>query len=84
MSRSVQIWVTSNLWWERGDQKSGGDGGGGWAGEDEGGWMRWGGGKWGGRRWDWGEVGVKCVLPAGVLYFVMAWVEQFRREWSGC
>ena len=46
-------------------------------------WKRWnGGGKWGGRRWNWKEVGLKCALPAGVLYFVMAWAEQLRREWS--
>jgi len=46
-------------------------------------WRRW-GGKWGGRRWDWKEVSVKCVLPAGIVYFVMAWAEQLRREFSGC
>ncbi|KAF9039328.1 hypothetical protein BJ165DRAFT_1416599 [Panaeolus papilionaceus] len=49
ISRSVQIWVTSNLWW-------------------------------GGRRWDWKAVGVKCILPVGVLYFVTAWAELLRRE----
>ncbi|PCH34783.1 hypothetical protein WOLCODRAFT_139576 [Wolfiporia cocos MD-104 SS10] len=32
------------------------------------------------RRWDWGEVGRKCVLPAGVVYFVMAWADMLRRE----
>jgi hypothetical protein len=52
--------------------------------EGEGYWKRWGGGKWGGRRWDWKEVGVKCMLPAGIVYFVMAWAEQLRRELSGC
>ena len=36
------------------------------------------------RRWDWKEVSLKCVLPAGVLYFVMAWVGELRREWAGC
>ncbi|KAF8872625.1 N-glycosylation protein-domain-containing protein [Infundibulicybe gibba] len=71
VSRSVQIWVTSNLSWER---SPGG----------EGYWRGWSGGKWGGRRWNWKEVGVKCVLPAGVVYFVMAWAEQLRREWEGC
>ncbi|KAH8105232.1 N-glycosylation protein-domain-containing protein [Cristinia sonorae] len=35
------------------------------------------------RKWDWGAVGAKCALPAGVLYFVMAWVEVLRREWEG-
>jgi hypothetical protein len=47
-------------------------------------WKRWSGGAWGGRRRDWREVGSKCVLPAGALYFVMAWAEVLRREWSGC
>ncbi|KAJ7485138.1 N-glycosylation protein-domain-containing protein [Mycena galericulata] len=84
MSRSVQIWVTSNLWWE---PREG-------AGADAnnakhmganaaGGWRRF-GGRWSGRRWDWREVGLQCMLPAGVLYFVMAWAEQLRREWSDC
>ncbi|PFH44917.1 hypothetical protein AMATHDRAFT_72117 [Amanita thiersii Skay4041] len=150
MSRSVQIWVTSNLrWWEpRGVEIEGGAGAGGGAvngngkvisrvGSAEaingggsncpciaggsssvgcgsvgsgcisrkssvsseigvgvqqkarrgGYWRRWGdgGGRWGGRRWDWKEVGVKCMLPAGIMYFVMAWAEQIRREWEvGC
>lgn len=34
------------------------------------------------RRWDWGEVGRKCVLPAGIVYFVMAWTEMLRKEWE--
>ncbi|KAF8183631.1 N-glycosylation protein-domain-containing protein [Pholiota molesta] len=83
MSRSVQIWVTSNLWWERARESS----------RDDHHAHRGPkparvleavgrGGKWGGRRWDWREVGVKCVLPAGVVYFVMAWAEQLRREWE--
>jgi hypothetical protein len=81
----VQIWVTSNLWWEPRRDGGGGSGEAGGGGGGFGGyWRRWGGGKWGGRRWDWKEVGVKCVLPAGVLYFVMAWAEALRREWSGC
>ncbi|RDB21835.1 N-glycosylation protein eos1 [Hypsizygus marmoreus] len=95
ISRGVQIWVTSNLWWEtrevRDRDRDGGAGGGSGvvqgrpAQEDRGGyWKRWGGGKWGGRRWDWKEVGMKCVLPAGIVYCVMAWAEQLRREFSGC
>ncbi|GLB42659.1 putative N-glycosylation protein [Lyophyllum shimeji] len=68
VSRGVQIWVTSNLWWEtremrdrnrnregergEGEEKSRSGSGSGY-------WKRWGGGKWGGRRWDWKEVGVK-------------------------
>jgi len=121
MSRSVQIWVTSNLWWEKRDihaKDRDRDGGHGHELSGNGGmgassvtanlrrlgssgklteainatsaeenrrayWKRWGGGgKWGGRRWNWKEVGLKCVLPAGVLYFIMAWAEQLRREWS--
>ncbi|KAL1743812.1 N-glycosylation protein-domain-containing protein [Schizophyllum fasciatum] len=62
-SRSVQLWVTSNLWWEPRERMSRGPGGK---------WHRWRGGQWGGRRWDWREVGLKCMFPAGVLYFVMA------------
>ncbi|KII84821.1 hypothetical protein PLICRDRAFT_117249 [Plicaturopsis crispa FD-325 SS-3] len=98
VSRSVQLWVTSNLWWERRPSEggrpsdsSGKGSGGGAKGEGGGererrsrGWRRWGGGKWGGRRWDWGEVCAKCALPAGVVYFVMAWAEALRREWVGC
>ncbi|KAJ6632487.1 N-glycosylation protein-domain-containing protein [Mycena sp. CBHHK59/15] len=86
-SRSVQIWVTSNLWWEPRDgpgaTREGAGPAGTSAGPPGGGWRRF-GGRWGGRRWDWREVGIKCMLPAGVLYFVMAWAEQLRREWSGC
>ena len=29
------------------------------------------------RRWDWKEVGVKCLLPAGIVYF-MAWLGELR------
>lgn len=115
MSRSVQIWVTSNLWWEKRDvhtkdrHRDGHEPSGNGTGSPIVGlgrlgssgklpeainatsakenrrayWKRWGGdGKWGGRRWDWKEVSLKCVLPAGVLYFIMAWAEQLRREWS--
>ncbi|KAL1700630.1 hypothetical protein EV121DRAFT_283254 [Schizophyllum commune] len=74
-SRSVQLWVTSNLWWEPRERMARGQGGK---------WHRWRGGQWGGRRWDWREVGLKCMFPAGVLYFVMAWAEQLRREFAGC
>ncbi|KAI0078009.1 hypothetical protein K474DRAFT_1684013 [Panus rudis PR-1116 ss-1] len=34
------------------------------------------------RKWDWGAVGAKCALPAGLIYFVMAWVEVLRREFE--
>ncbi|KAF8627952.1 hypothetical protein AX15_004164 [Amanita polypyramis BW_CC] len=74
-SRSIQIWVTSNLWWETMHVGN--------AAPVEGGgyWRRW-GGRWGGRRWDWKEVSLKCMLPAGIMYFVTAWAEQLRREWE--
>ncbi|KZV60248.1 hypothetical protein PENSPDRAFT_659675 [Peniophora sp. CONT] len=72
ISRSVQIWVTSNLWWSGDD-----------AGAD-GGWKLKLGGRWGGRRWDWGEVTRRCLVPMGICYFVMAWAEVFRREWEAC
>ncbi|KAG6900089.1 hypothetical protein C0993_002937 [Termitomyces sp. T159_Od127] len=91
ISRGVQIWVTSNLWWEtrevRDRDRDKRDSQGKEAGKrstKNGYWKRWGGGAWGGRRWDWKEVGVKCVLPAGIVYFVMAWAEQLRREFSRC
>ncbi|KAJ6524433.1 N-glycosylation protein-domain-containing protein [Mycena vulgaris] len=58
MSRSVQIWVTSNLWWEPRDA-----------------WR-------GGAERTWGRRG--AYSPPGVLYFVMAWAEQLRREWADC
>ncbi|KAJ7207899.1 N-glycosylation protein-domain-containing protein [Mycena pura] len=98
-SRSVQIWVTSNLWWETQTRDAAGPGsgpgagavsangggasGGAGAGTGTRGWRRI-GGRWGGRRWDWRDVGFQCMLPAGLLYFVMAWAEQLRREWSTC
>ncbi|KAE9394955.1 hypothetical protein BT96DRAFT_862355 [Gymnopus androsaceus JB14] len=75
-SRSVQIWVTSNLWWEGTGAKGGPGRSNNWQ------WLK--GGQWGGRRWDWNDVVKKCMLPAGVVYCVMAWAEQLRREWSGC
>ncbi|KAJ7280182.1 N-glycosylation protein-domain-containing protein [Mycena rebaudengoi] len=99
MSRSVQIWVTSNLWWEpreaassnsntntntnssTNNNNNNNSGGGGGSATSAGGWRRF-GGRWSGRRWDWREVSMKCMLPAGVLYFVMAWAEQLRREWD--
>lgn len=34
------------------------------------------------RFWDWKEVGMKCVLPAAILYFVMTWGLLLRREWE--
>jgi len=46
-------------------------------------WKKW--NKWRRkRRWDWREVSTKCVLPAGILYFVMAWAGEMRRELGGC
>ncbi|KAG8214737.1 hypothetical protein J3R82DRAFT_9826 [Butyriboletus roseoflavus] len=37
-----------------------------------------------GRKWDWGVVARVCMLPAGCLYFVMAWIGAWRREVGGC
>lgn len=34
------------------------------------------------RKWDWSAVGRECALPAGIIYFVMAWVEVLRREFE--
>ena len=32
------------------------------------------------RFWDWAEVGLKCALPATVMYFITAWAMLIRRE----
>ncbi|THV02077.1 hypothetical protein K435DRAFT_598456, partial [Dendrothele bispora CBS 962.96] len=89
-SKSVQIWVTSNLWWERGEggsKKRWGFGSGPSSSSSSSGktsstdWYRFKGGKWGGRRWNWDEMMWKCVLPAGAVYTVMAWAGEVRREW---
>jgi hypothetical protein len=69
-SRAVQLWVTSNLWWESSSD-----------GES---WRLKLGGRWGGRRWDWNEVLIKCGVPMGICYFVMAWAQALRRELNGC
>ncbi|KAH9164696.1 N-glycosylation protein-domain-containing protein [Lactarius sanguifluus] len=69
-SRAVQLWVTSNLWWE---SSSGSES-----------WRLKLGGRWGGRHWDWNEVLIKCGVPMGVCYFAMAWAEALRRELNGC
>ncbi|KAH7885083.1 hypothetical protein F5I97DRAFT_1810335 [Phlebopus sp. FC_14] len=37
-----------------------------------------------GRRWNWVVVGRACILPAGCLYLVMAWIGVWRREVGGC
>ncbi|KAF9236505.1 hypothetical protein BU15DRAFT_89121 [Melanogaster broomeanus] len=37
-----------------------------------------------GRRWDWSVVIRVCMLPAGCLYFAMAWIGAWRREVGGC
>ncbi|KAG2037120.1 hypothetical protein BDR03DRAFT_957992 [Suillus americanus] len=37
-----------------------------------------------GRRWDWRIVAKVCMLPAGCLYFVMAWIGAWRRETWDC
>lgn len=37
-----------------------------------------------GRRWDWGVVAKVCMLPAGCLYFVMTWIGAWRREAWDC
>ena len=72
VSRAIQLWVTSNLWWET-EGKA-----------ERQGWKRKIGGRWGGRRWDWAEVWAQCGVPMGVCYFVMAWAEALRRDWQGC
>ncbi len=61
-SRSVQLWVTSNILVGRNSR---------------------GEGRLGPRRWDWGEVGRKCVLPAGFLYFITTWLLLLKGELLG-
>jgi hypothetical protein len=39
-------------------------------------------GRRGRRRWDWAAVGVQAALPTGVCYFLMAWADVWRREFS--
>lgn len=84
MSRSIQIWVTSNLVipsgredlhmqiYRRSRSRAKGVKG-------EGVPIAV-----GGRRWDWGEVGVRCVLPAGLLYLVTAWSLMLKEEIWRC
>ena len=69
LSRSVQLWVTSNLYYTPtrltanvGDSKV----------------LRE--GRLGPRRWDWFEVMIKCALPAGILYFFTAWALIIKSE----
>ncbi|KAF8440875.1 hypothetical protein L210DRAFT_2119891 [Boletus edulis BED1] len=85
VSRSIQIWVTSNLLLptrsssrsnvtcavsDRPRPRRGA------AGEETRKLM--------GRKWDWGIVARVCILPAGCLYFVMVWIGAWRREVGGC
>lgn len=68
-SRSIQIWVTSNLLPQSPNSFSG-------AGTIP--------GRHSGRRWDWGVVARVCMFPAGLLYVLMAWIGAWRREVSIC
>lgn len=85
ISRSIQIWVTSNLLLctssgSRVDMPS--------AVPDRLRPRRVGAGeetrKLIGRKWDWGIVLRVCILPAGCLYLVMAWIGAWRREVGRC
>ncbi|KIY71150.1 hypothetical protein CYLTODRAFT_487517 [Cylindrobasidium torrendii FP15055 ss-10] len=67
VSRSVQMWATSNLWRQETEEPSGKD--------------RWRGGRWKGRRWEWGAVTRRCIVPLGFGYFVMAWAGVGARVW---
>ncbi len=70
-SRSIQLWVTSNIVPAPAPPGSA-------VPEEE--LMR----KSKRRRWDWAQVGVKCALPAGIIYTVMAWALLLKREFIGC
>ncbi|KAI1789076.1 N-glycosylation protein-domain-containing protein [Ganoderma leucocontextum] len=76
-SRSIQLWVTSNIVpvppHPSNSHHPHGQ-------EDAEEHMR----KRGRRRWDWAQVGVKCALPAGVVYAVMAWALVLKREFLSC
>ncbi|KAI6005355.1 hypothetical protein EDC04DRAFT_2583292 [Pisolithus marmoratus] len=68
-SRSIQIWVTSNLLPLSPVSFSG-------IGAIP--------GRSSGRRWDWGVVARVCMFPAGLLYVLMAWIGAWRREVGTC
>ncbi|EIW52729.1 uncharacterized protein TRAVEDRAFT_134876 [Trametes versicolor FP-101664 SS1] len=70
-SRSIQLWVTSNIVPAPAPPGSA-------VPEEE--LMR----KSKRRRWDWAQVGVKCALPAGIIYTIMAWALLLKREFLGC
>ena len=36
------------------------------------------------RRWDWNAVLRLCALPAGVVYFAMAWMLVLSHEFGDC
>ncbi|KAJ3714309.1 N-glycosylation protein-domain-containing protein [Lentinula guzmanii] len=82
-SRSVQIWVTSNLWWEASGGPGGavGTNGNGNLRENEIDWQRWKGGKWGGRRWDWNDV-VKESFAASVIGSSVQLGQPALARWS--
>ncbi|KZT35900.1 hypothetical protein SISSUDRAFT_1050694 [Sistotremastrum suecicum HHB10207 ss-3] len=80
VSRSIQMWVTSNLWIEQTDRAPA---------------RRWGDShreeairaaiknvppKTDKRRWDWNKVIWRCGLPMGICYFIMAWADVAKRE----
>ena len=72
LSRSVQLWVTSNLYYA--PTRSATSVRDGKVLREE--------GRLGPRRWDWAEVMVKCAFPAGVLYFLTAWALILKSELS--
>lgn len=87
-SRAVQMWVTSNILparptsarpsSSRASSRAGSPGPAGPAAASE--ELRMGKR----RKWDWGRVGTRCALPAGIVYFVMAWAVLLSRELGGC
>ncbi|KAG9315631.1 hypothetical protein JVU11DRAFT_3273 [Chiua virens] len=87
VSRSIQIWVTSNLLLSRTGSSSGSRMNMPSAVPDRlrprvvAGEEKW---KLIGRKWDWSIVVRVCILPAGCLYVVMAWIGAWRRETGGC
>jgi len=65
LSRSIQLWVTSNIQPSSGRREGRGKGK---------------GAKCAVRHWDWSEVTAQCILPAAAVYFVALWVTMLKEE----
>ena len=81
VTRSIQMWVTSNIWeWDHPNHPNHHNG-------SRTATIAWGeksNEKWRGRKWDWNEVLWKCAFPAGVCYCIAAWAMLVSRELYNC